>query len=869
MQLATSEIWLTPSPFETASALRDGRLLLTPNPRASRSLGTPPMSLLRTAQRILAREPECQIDALDAAQLLVEVARGLGYPDPPGAARRFAPVMAEVLRAGLDLDSLAAFADPRAQEVARFTGAYVARLRERRLYDPAEILWLAASRIRKQEPILLYGYQHLGRDEEHFVLALAAPGSAIALPRPNDAASSDNLDTARRFEAAGWTIRRPENAQGERPRHLQGWQFPEQEAEVRGVLAHVKALLSDGTSPADIALVARDDAAYGPLVVAVAQEQGVPVNAEYQVPLSRTRFGHWLNLLTEVVEGDLPFEATFRLLSHPLCRLLNAETRTLARQTHPSDPVSWANLCPQTSELAWPEHAEPREWAERLRTLIQSFGLARRVRPWASEVIALGRFERALEAIATRPHARLSRADFISDLREALAILTTPAHPARGGVSLHTPLALFGARVKHVFVLGSAEDQLPARLNDDPVLDFATRKRLVAAGFPLETAAAAARREHQTFTAILGIAAETLTLAYPRMAGGKPRLPSPAYGWLGIEPVEPEVPVASLEEGRRIKIFGEDAEPDPVLARARQALMVERRREAPGLLSEQDPHDGYTGVPVAWRNRTFSSTQLSTLGQCAFKWYAQRVLRIQEPDEASDAIAPDVRGKLYHKTLDLACRRAAGSPDIRQAVLDGLEAAFLAAEEALVDEIGYHLPDVHGWEAIREEHLNLLGRAVQHEAFIDPGAVVVATERDFRGVWREFTIRGQIDRIDQLEDALQIIDYKAGSSIYGKAQDSQRKATLDLQLPIYAEAAAPELFPDVPVGDAFYYTLSKPKRHGAKVDADELDTLIARLKAHLEEGHFPVAPDLKRKACTYCDQLIVCRAGARLARKEA
>lgn len=508
-------------------------------------------------------------------------------------------------------------------------------------------------------------------------------------------------------------------------------------------------------------------------------------------------------------------------------------------------------------------------WIDRLQGLLSTLGITRRARLWASEAIAVGRFTRALQQLESRSSAPLSREAFLGEIRSALSILTTPAHPARGGVSLHTPLALFGSQIKHLFVLGAAEDYLPARLNNDPVLDFTTRKRLADVGFPLETAAAASRRERLTFNSLLSAASESLTLTYPHMMAGKPRLPSPAFGWLGLSQETPEVPVASIEEGRRIKIFQADEGLDPVLTRARLALAIERRREAPGSLSAPDSHDGFTGIPVDWRSRTFSATQLSSLGQCAFKWYAQRVLRVKEPDEASDDLAPDVRGKLYHKTLDLASRQAAGSPAIREAILDRLESAMLDAEDALVEELGYHLRDVPAWEVLRQEHLKVLRRAIRYEGFIDPGAVVETTERDFASTWREFRIKGQVDRIDRVENSLVIIDYKAGSSIYGKAQDSSRKATIDLQLPIYVEAAAPALFPEVPVREAFYYTLSKPKRHRAEVDPAELEMLITRLKGFLEVGHFPVGPDLKRSACTFCDQVLVCRGGVRLGRKEA
>jgi hypothetical protein len=81
---------------------------------------------------------------------------------------------------------------------------------------------------------------------------------------------------------------------------------------VRGTLARIKCLLAEGVPPDEIALVARDDAFYGPIVSAIAWEYGLPVRTLYAVPLSETRLGAWFELLLEVIFSDLPFEATAR-----------------------------------------------------------------------------------------------------------------------------------------------------------------------------------------------------------------------------------------------------------------------------------------------------------------------------------------------------------------------------------------------------------------------------------------------------------------------------------------------------------------------------------------------------------------------------
>src|SRR5436305_1422903 len=118
-------------------------------------------------------------------------------------------------------------------------------------------------------------------------------------------------------------------------------------------------------------------------------------------------------------------------------------------------------------------------------------------------MIALRAFDAGLGGLAGPGDGELSVVAFAEELREALGVLTVPAHPGRGGVELHTPLSLYGARVPHIFVLGAAEGALPAPVREDPVLDFREREQLAAAGARLETAAGAASRETLPFWALL------------------------------------------------------------------------------------------------------------------------------------------------------------------------------------------------------------------------------------------------------------------------------------------------------------------------------------------------------------------------------
>ena len=83
-----------------------------------------------------------------------------------------------------------------------------------------------------------------------------------------------------------------------------------------------------------------------------------------------------------------------------------------------------------------------------------------------------------------------------------------------------------------------------------------------------------------------------------------------------------------------------------------------------------------------------------------------------------------------------------------------------------------------------------------------------------------------------------------------------------MQLAVYQDAIS-EKYVDEPIDTATYYSLTKQKT----ISRPQKDP-AERVKTRLQQGHYPVAPDVDRKACRYCDYDLVCRRGDRLSRKQ-
>ncbi len=862
----TRELRLTSPTPENLAAAANGRLVVTPNARAARALGVEPNSLAILASARLAACNLAAASAYAAHHLLGLAARDVPeLADPDGAAEASAATVRELFRAGVDLEALAQAPNPRAARLAKLALAYRQALRARDLADSAEVFWLAAHHPPEPRPLLLYGYPRLGPDEQAFVHALAGSGSVLYVPCGDAGMYEDARLMAEAFAEKGWTVSASTADGGaldgrpHRAPSLETLEYGDMEAEVRGALAHVKRLLLDGLNPADIAIVARDDAFYGPTVLATAWEYEVPVRVFYRIPLAETRLGAWLAQLKNCLASDFAYEQTYRFLAHPLSPFLGPDLRERIRKEHPADLAAWSDVQPIAASLDFPSRDTRGGWLSRFQDLLAAWDLRSRAKPWPVELQALHRFRESLTELASPSGEPISRATFLDELNRLARLCTVEAHPARQGVELHTPLSLFGARCKHVFVLGVAEERLPQRLKDDPVLDYHARKALAADGFVLEGAAEAARRELLSISQLLEVATERMQLSYPKLMADRATLPSSLFGMLGLSPAPaPEQPSASLEEARRVWVGQRHAQADPLVPRILAAVEVESRREAPTSQAIEDEFDGLSGLAIDLSRRMFSASQLSLLGQCAFRWFAERELGAAPLDEVSEDIDPSMRGNLYHKTLEIGMADCKDEPEIRKALLDGLDAYFLKAEREL------NIPPWPLWEVRRSEHLALLRRAIEGDDFLQEGAKPEHMEEPFDFVWHGFRLRGSMDRVDRGRAGAIIMDYKAGRRTYGKIQDASGKADVDIQLPIYVQVGK-EKFGNVE--RAYYYMLSTREAIEAESDEALLKPLLERMRGQLEQGHFPVQPDSKMTVCQYCPTHLACRKGSRLERK--
>jgi len=871
----------------TDENLRRSHTIITPTRLAARSLNVPNRQLKTLAYQALQPHHHL-VPRLKGQQLLRKAVETLAPKDVEGTTRAWTPAIEELLQVCPSLPEPSQVTSPRASRLIQVAKTYQALLREESWVDPHEAYWRSLEHPMERRSLLIYGYVQPRADELAFMEAIADAQSILVLPCPKHPDFTETRAVIERLEAKGWSTVADSSLESSDVvgQHLSNcflstvpvthkaaklYVYGDVDHEVRGTLAQIKDLwINQGISPKDIAIIAQDEASYGDKLLDVAWEYGIPLRLLYDIPLPMTRLGAWLSLMLEVVEEGFPFEQTARLLSHSLSSDPDEDMWGKVCVSRPKGFLAWKEVIQSALAidgvvLDFPQAATRAEWIQRMRQLLYAFDVRRKCNRWARENLAFSKLDRSWKEVATPTDEVLTRDAFFGELRELMAIAQVSAHPAKGGVELHSPTTMIGTRYRYLFVLGMAEGRLPRPIHNNPVLDFYERKALTTFGMEFPSAATLARQEAIAFYHLLQTTTEQVIFSYHRISDRQEQLPSPYFERLGLsEAPLPEFPITSYQELRKVILqnLSHSSEEDAVLAHARHTWKVEVQRESS---TPPDEHDGVTGIPIDWTERTFSVSQLTRLGLCPFSWFAQKVLKLDELPEEENALNPSVRGSLYHRILELLFKEAEGDrTQITNA--EALRKAFLQAEK----DSDFNFSSLAAWEAQREEHLKILELIVRKDDFYPNGAEAIALEKHFEGHWKGFPIRGYVDRIDQTENGLVLIDYKTSSQAPSGVKDANGKAAIDLQLSVYKESAAPVLFPEMPVVDAYYYSLTKGKKLKdlSKLPSDEeLEAVAARCKGHLEQGNFSVAPDLESKACTYCSYDLVCRRGKRLDRK--
>lgn len=259
------------------------------------------------------------------------------------------------------------------------------------------------------------------------------------------------------------------------------------------------------------------------------------------------------------------------------------------------------------------------------------------------------------------------------------------------------------------------------------------------------------------------------------------------------------------------------------------------------------PRPSGASLPVT----RLSASAYEDLRRCPYRFFALRQLKLQEPEELESELGKRDFGNWLHNVLKRFHEMLKDAP--AQEIRARTAIINIAADEA-TRELAMHssefLPFAAIWPRVRAGYLDWLAA---HEA---GGAVYEAGE-----VWREMpygnlTLVGKLDRLDQLDGALLVIDYKTEPR--STTTERIKSGPEDTQLAFYAALMEADTL------QAAYVNLGEkePTKTYAQPEIvqlrdDLIDSILTDMARIARGAALPALGE--GKACDHCAARGLCR----------
>jgi ATP-dependent helicase/nuclease subunit B len=457
-------------------------------------------------------------------------------------------------------------------------------------------------------------------------------------------------------------------------------------------------------------------------------------------------------------------------------------------------------------------------------------------------------------------------------LLDLLSGLSEPVG-GEGGVRVLDAMAARGIYFREIVVLGMNERVFPRFVLEDPFIRDAVRSRLEhRLGCRMPRKVEGYREERLLYSLLVGSADEVVLLhqrsdekgglkipshllpkGKPRRASRHPAVRLAEAPFNLLTPREAALRTGQAEALGRAR--GLDVAP---LVQAKAFLASVESRGAP------TPYDGLIDARDYFQRiaeRGFSPTALETLAECPFRYFAAKMLHLEELEEPGEdeGLTAMETGSLYHDVLE---RVHADTPLNR-----ALEAAFKALEERRTFRFPI-LVDLQK-EEIRA-HLEAFLKANVGGEFV-PKGVELELEADLPfavGGRQTVTFRGYVDRLDVGKNgAFRAVDYKrARSARYGAKMETGVFKRGWLQPPLYFRLAEKHLGRVDRKRSRFVYHFIEAVLQGEKWELalegdfwereEEFNAMLLALLERIARGDFSIHPG---DACRYCKFGTMCR----------
>jgi len=261
--------------------------------------------------------------------------------------------------------------------------------------------------------------------------------------------------------------------------------------------------------------------------------------------------------------------------------------------------------------------------------------------------------------------------------------------------------------------------------------------------------------------------------------------------------------------------------------------------------------------------KVFSFSQIKAYQTCPYQYKLNHILQIPTKGSASFSFGKSMHSTMQKFYLCLKELNSASQPSLfalpekTEPSANGIKAPTLDELFAFYDESW--IEDWYKTKAQREEYYKT-GKDILRAFYNtekENWTIPVSLESGFKVKIGDYTLRGQIDRIDQTEDGkLEILDYKTGK---GKekleAEDKEQLLIYQIavnQLPEYNNFGAP--------GKLTYFYLNdnvKVSFLGTDKEIDKLKEKIITTIGEINAKNFTATPS--PQVCKYCDFRDICQ----------
>ena len=293
-------------------------------------------------------------------------------------------------------------------------------------------------------------------------------------------------------------------------------------------------------------------------------------------------------------------------------------------------------------------------------------------------------------------------------------------------------------------------------------------------------------------------------------------------------------------------------------------------------------------------SKAISASAINTYLDCPLKFYFSVVEGIREEEEVSETIESDVFGSILHKVMEELYKPFQGkmvTVDLLKAIRKDMALLTGAIARAFASEF-FKTEVVRSLTGqnylIGEMIRKYVEKILERDGKLTP-FVYIESERKINGLislsdHSEIRLKGFIDRVDEVRDAIRIIDYKSGSgtttfssieSLFNKEEKDRAKAVMQVFMYCWMYAHFTEnkgktiqpgiyyvrsLFSD-PFDPSVYHRIERGKSEKVEDFSGYAQAFEEGLRGCLDEIFNPEIPFTQTptgKACSYCPFKGIC-----------